>query len=53
MRAHPQRFFELQLAFARVMATLTGQPFPEAVLRYTAIYRILGVEGQLEPARPV
>lgn len=53
MPAYSQRFFEVQLIFARAVAALAHQPFSEAVLRYTALYRILNVDGQLDPTQPV
>ena len=41
---YTQRFFALQLTFARRIAALSGQPMAKAVLGYTALYRIMGLE---------
>jgi hypothetical protein len=50
---YPPGFLAIQLTFARGMAALTGQPIQEAILRRTALYRILGLDWSLDPAAPV
>lgn len=49
---YTQAFFALQLAFAEKMAELGGYPFAESVRRNTAMYRILGLDWDLDPAHP-
>ncbi|HEY0752774.1 MAG TPA: hypothetical protein VGD98_02250 [Ktedonobacteraceae bacterium] len=49
---YPKRFFDLQLRFAQKIAELSQQPLAEAVLYYTALYRILGLDWSLDPANP-
>lgn len=49
---YPQAFFDIQLAFARKMAQLSGQPYHEAILHQTALYRILGLDWSLDPQNP-
>ena len=51
--AYPARFFEAQLTFARQVAEITAQPFDTAVLRFTALYRILGLDPPFDPAQPL
>ena len=51
--AYPVRFFEAQLAFARRVAEITAQPFAAATLRFTALYRILGLDPPFDRAQPV
>jgi hypothetical protein len=51
--AYPARFFEAQLAFARRVAGITAQPFDTTALRFTALYRILGLDPPFDPAQPV
>jgi len=50
---YPHAFFALQLTFADKIAALSGQSFQEMVLRYTAMYRILGLDWSLDPSHPV
>lgn len=50
---YPVAFLEIQLAFARTLARLTGQPFGSVALRNTALYRILGLDWSLNPLDPV
>lgn len=50
---YPQAFFDIQFTFARKMARLSGQPYHEAVLRQTALYRILGLDWSLDTSNPV
>ena len=50
---YPQAFFAIQLAFAQKIAALSGQPYREAVLRNTALYRILGLDWTFDPNAPV
>ena len=49
---YPKGFFEVQLAFARKVAKITQRPFENAVLRYTAMYRILGLDWSADPTNP-
>ncbi|HEV7126861.1 MAG TPA: hypothetical protein VGN32_05400, partial [Ktedonobacterales bacterium] len=50
---YPAAFLEIQLRFARRMAKLSGMPYPQSVLRNTALYRILGLDWSLDPREPV
>ncbi len=50
---YPKGFFEVQLAFARKVAQITQQPFEDAVLHFTAMYRILGLDWSADPTNPV
>jgi len=50
---YPQAFLDIQLTFARKMAQLSSQPYHEAILRQTALYRILGLDWSLDPQNPV
>ena len=50
---YPQEFFALQLAFAQKMSEISQQPYHDAVLHDTALYRILGLDWSLEPNDPV
>lgn len=50
---YPAAFLAIQLTFARKIAALSGQPVHEAVLRRTALYRILGLDWSLDPSDPV
>ncbi len=47
---YPERFFDVQLIFARKVAEVTKQSFADAVLHHTAIYRILGLDWSANPA---
>jgi len=49
---YPERFFEVQLIFARKVAEVTKRPLEDAVLHYTAMYRILGLDWSADPAHP-
>ncbi len=49
---YPERYFAVQLLFAQKVADLAQLPLAEAVLNYTAIYRILGIEGPFDAAQP-
>lgn len=53
LQLYPKRFFELQLLFAEKIAELSQQSLEEAVLHYTAFYRMLGLDWSLNPAHPV
>jgi hypothetical protein len=50
---YPQSFFELQLTFAQKVADLSGQPFAQALLHYTALYRIFGLDWSLDPTNVI
>ncbi len=53
LEIYPKGFFEVQLAFARRVAEVTHQLFEEAVLKYTAMYRILGLDWSADPTNPL
>lgn len=46
-------FFELQLVLAQKIADLSQQPLDQVLLRFTAFYRIFGLDWTLDPANPV
>jgi hypothetical protein len=46
-------FFELQLVFAQKIADVSQQPLDLALLRYTAFYRILGLDWSFDPTNAV
>ena len=50
---YPIGFFDLQLIFAKKIAQLTQQSYPEAILYRTAMYRIMGLDWSLNPHHPV
>jgi hypothetical protein len=50
---YPSSFFDLQLAFARKIAGLSHQPYREAILHCTALYRNLGLDWSFDPGDPV
>jgi hypothetical protein len=50
---YPQAFLDLQLVFAGKMAALSDMPYADAVLRNTALYRILGLDWSFDPRDPV
>src|SRR5215813_6784539 len=50
---YPQRFFALQLTFARRIAALSGQQMAETVLRCTALYRTMGLDWSFDEAHPI
>ena len=49
---YPERFFEVQLIFARKVAEVTGRSFEDALLHNTAMYRILGLDWSADPTHP-
>jgi hypothetical protein len=49
---YPIRYFDLQLTFARELAARLGQPFGDMLLTYTALYKILGIDGDFDAQRP-
>jgi hypothetical protein len=50
---YPIRYFDLQLSFARELATRLGQSFGDMLLAYTSLYQILGIEGDFDAQQPV
>lgn len=48
-RAYSRRFFELQARFAIAAASLLSRALPDALLNYTAFYRILGLDWSFDP----
>lgn len=50
---YPQPFFDLQLVFAQKIADLSRQPFAQALLHYTALYRIFGLDWSLDPTNAI
>ncbi|HEY7347236.1 MAG TPA: hypothetical protein VH599_02870 [Ktedonobacterales bacterium] len=52
VQVYPERYLEVQLLFARKVAEVARLSLAEAVLHNTAIYKILGIEGQFDAAQP-
>ncbi len=52
VQKYPERYFEVQLLFAQRVAEVARMPLAEAVLHYTALYRILGMPGAFDPEQP-
>lgn len=50
---YPQAFLALQLTFAQKMAQLAQQPYQDSVRVHTALYRIFGLDWDLNPVHPV
>jgi hypothetical protein len=50
---YARAFLEIQVTFAWHMAGLSGIPFPQSLLRNTALYRILGLDWSLDPHDPI
>jgi hypothetical protein len=50
---YPPGFFNLQIIFARKMTQLTRQSYTDVILHRTAMYRILGLDWNLDPKHPV
>jgi hypothetical protein len=50
---YPIRYFDLQLTLARELAARLGQSFADLLLHYTALYKILGIEGDFDAQQPV
>jgi hypothetical protein len=50
---YPIRYFDLQLTFARELTARLGQSFGDMLLYYTALYKILGIEGDFDAQQPV
>ncbi len=50
---YPQAYFELQVRFARRVSTLSGIPFHDALLHWTSFYKLLGADGDFDPADTV
>ncbi|HET8913541.1 MAG TPA: hypothetical protein VFN23_18860 [Ktedonobacteraceae bacterium] len=46
-------FFVVQLALAQKIADILQQPLEKIVLRYTAFYRIFGLDWSFDPTNPV
>ncbi len=46
-------FFELQLLFAQKIAAVSQQPLDQALLRFTAFYRIFGLDWSMDPTNSV
>ena len=51
--AYGPGFFAVQVAFAQRAAALGGLNLPDAALRYTALYRILGLDWSFDAHHPV
>ena len=49
----PREFFAIRLEFAQKMAELAQESYPNAVLRKTAFYRILGLDWSLDAGHRV
>ena len=50
---YSKQFFEIQLALAQKIADLSQQPLGQILLRFTAFYRIFGLDWSYDPANPV
>jgi hypothetical protein len=50
---YSERFFEIQISFARRIAAIMSLPLTETVLSHTAIYKILGLSGEFDCNHPV
>jgi hypothetical protein len=50
---YARSFFTLQLALAQKVMDLSQQPLDQVILRFTAMYRILGLDWSLNPANPI
>ena len=50
---YPRAFFALQLEFAQKMTKLAQLPYLDAVLRNTALYRILGLDWSFDTSNPI
>ncbi len=50
---YSKQFFELQLVFAQKIADVSHQSLDQVVLRFTALYRILGLDWNLDPTNPI
>lgn len=51
--AYSQGFFAVQIAFARRVGAITGLSLPDAALRYTALYRVLGLDWTFDAQHPI
>ena len=47
-----QGFLDLQIVFAQRIAQISQQPYQEAIRTHTALYRILGLDWDLNPLHP-
>lgn len=50
---YSKQFFELQLVFAQKIADVSQQPLDQVLLRFTAFYRVLGLDWSLDPTNRV
>lgn len=53
VNVYPSRYFTLQLAYAKKLASVLSKPLDETLLEYTALYKILGIPGGFDSAEPV
>ncbi len=53
LQTYPKLFFELQLIFAQKVAEMCYQPLRDVLLRFTALYRILGLDWSFNPTHTV
>ncbi len=51
-QVYPERYLEVQLLFAQKIANVARIPLAEAVLNYTAFYKMLGMDGAFDAANP-
>jgi hypothetical protein len=49
---YAKAFFDLQLAFAQKVTTLSGRPLPHVLLEYTNLYRRFGLGRDFDAAHP-
>lgn len=47
-QVYPERYFEVQLLFARKVAEVGQIPQSDAILNYTSYYKMLGMEGDFD-----
>lgn len=53
LNVYPSRYFALQLTYAEKVAAVLGWPLDDVLLEYTAMYKILGIEGGFDAGQPV
>ena len=51
-RPYPAAFLHLQLKLAQKIADLVPEPLDEFILRFTALYSILGLDWSFDSANP-
>ncbi|HEY7356943.1 MAG TPA: hypothetical protein VH590_10775 [Ktedonobacterales bacterium] len=51
-QVYPEGYFKVQLLFAQKIANVARIPPAEAILNYTAFYKMLGMEGAFDATQP-